>query len=425
MSPRLPIFVAVLCGASALAQPRKITLDEAVAIALRSNPRISLEQINVLIAGEVTTEVRSGLFPLIAAHTTAAGATIDSRLAAGALNNPVIYNRFAAGTSISQLITDFGHTSELVESSRLHARSQQESVQVSRALLALAVHRAYFSVLRAANVLKVTGQTIKERELVLDQVGALARGNLRSTLDVSFADVNVSEARLAHLSAKNERLVSVADLSATMGFSRPQDLEPQDVPPLSDAPPAAENLIVEAIQSRPEIAALRTERESAVRLAAAEKKLALPTVSALANLGVAPIHDDRINNRYAAAAINLSVPVFNGHLFSARRREAELRVQAIDERLRDLENQIAREVTTAVLNAETAFERVGLTAQLLKQASLAGELAQERYNLGLSSIVELSQAQLNQTAAEIRNTSAKYDYLMQRSVVDFQAGRLK
>ena len=61
----------------------------------------------------------------------------------------------------------------------------------------------------------------------------------------------------------------------------------------------------------------------------------------------------------------------------------------------------------------------------VKQAALAGELAQERYNLGLSSIVELSQAQLNQTAAEIRNTSAKYDYLMQRSVVDFQAGRLK
>jgi outer membrane protein len=142
-------------------------------------------------------------------------------------------------------------------------------------------------------------------------------------------------------------------------------------------------------------------------------------------MGVAPVHDDRLRNRYVAAGINLSVPLFNGHLFSARRREAELRVQAIDERLRDLENQIAREVTTAVLNAETAFERVGLTAQLLKQALLAGELAQERYNLGLSSIVELSQAQLNQTAAEIRNTSAKYEYLLQRSVVDFQAGRLK
>jgi outer membrane protein len=166
------------------------------------------------------------------------------------------------------------------------------------------------------------------------------------------------------------------------------------------------------------------EREGAVRLASAEKKLALPTVSALANMGVAPIHDDRLQNRYAAAAINLSLPVFNGHLFSARRREAELRVQAIDERLRDLENQIAREVTTAVLNAETAFQRVALTAQLLKQASLSGELAQERYNLGLGSIVELSQAQLNQTAAEIRNTAAKYDYLLQRSILAFHAGRL-
>lgn len=419
------LLAAVLITMCAWSQPRKITLDEAVATAIRNNPRIALDRLNGLIAGEQVTEVRAGLFPQIFANTTAAGATADSRLAAGTLNNPIIYNRYAAGTSMSQLITDFGRTQDLVESSRLRARSAQQNGLASRAQITLDVHRAYYSALRAANVLTVTAQTIKERELVLDQVSALAKSNLRSTLDVSFADVNTSEARLAHLSAKNERLVALADLSATLGYPRPQDLEPQDVPANTEAPPTAEALISEALQNRPEIAALRLERESAVRVAAAEKKLALPTVSALANMGVAPVHDDRLRNRYAAAGINLSLPLFNGFQFNARRREAELRVEAVDQRLRDLENQIAREVTTAALNAETAFERVALTAQLLKQATLSGELAQERYNLGLGSIVELSQAQLNQTAAEIRNTAAKYDYLLLRSVIDYQMGRLR
>jgi outer membrane protein len=116
------------------------------------------------------------------------------------------------------------------------------------------------------------------------------------------------------------------------------------------------------------------------------------------------------------------VPIFNGHLFSARQGEAELRAQAQAQALRSLENRIAHDVTTAVLNAGTAFERIGLTDQLVQQATLSLDLAQARYNLGLSSIVELSQAQLNLTAAQIAGSSAKFDYQLQRAVLDYQMG---
>lgn len=423
MRLRLAALMAAFCLA-APAQER-ITLEQAVSIALANNPRLSLERINTLITEEVTTEVRSALFPTIAAATTAAGATTDSRLAAGALNNPIIFNRYAAGASVSQLITDFGRTSNLVESSRFRTRAQRELAEALRAQLILAVHRAYFSGLRALGVKQVAAQTVQARALDVEQVTALAQSNLRSTLDVSFSQVNLSEAKLALAAADNEHRVALAELSQVLGYSRSRQFELQDVPPLTDGPPVAEDLIVEATGQRAELAALRAEREAALRVAAAERKLMLPTVSALANAGVAPVHDDRLKNRYAAAGINLSLPLFNGNLFSARRREAELRVQVVDQRLRELENQIAREVTTAVLNAQTAFERIDLTRQLVAQATLAAELAQERYNLGLSSVVELSQAQLNRTTAEIRNTAARYDYLMQRSVVDFQAGRLR
>ncbi len=421
--------VRVITVAFALCLPgwcqQKITLSEAVAIALKNNPRLSIDRLNALIAEEVTTEFRSALFPTVLASTTAAGATTDSRLAAGGLNNPIIFNRYAAGTSVSQLITDFGRTSNLIQSSRLRARSQQESVRASQAQVTLAVHRIYFFVLRALGVLRVAEETERARGLAVEQVTALAKSNLRSTLDVSFAEVNLSESKLTVLAARNERLQALAELSATLGYSRPQAFELEDVTQAPELPPGLDELIAEAVSNRPEMGALRTEREAALNLVAAERKLTLPTVSALANMGVAPVHDERLKNRYAAAAINMTVPVFNGGLFSARRREAELRVQAVDQRLRDLENQIAREVTVALTNAQTAFERIALTGQLLRQAKLSAELAQERYSLGLSSIVELSQAQLNQTAAEIRSTMAKYDYLVQRSISDYQTGRLR
>jgi outer membrane protein len=112
-------------------------------------------------------------------------------------------------------------------------------------------------------------------------------------------------------------------------------------------------------------------------------------------------------------------------LFSARRTEAELRAQAAEQNLRDLENRISRDVQVAWLNANTAYQRLGLTAQLLDQAKQALDLAQTRYDLGLSSIVELSQAQLNKTSAEIASASAKYEYDLQRAVLNYEVGALK
>ncbi|MFN7918828.1 MAG: TolC family protein [Bryobacteraceae bacterium] len=417
-------WIAVLLCLPAAGQ-QKLTLDSAVAIALKSNPRLAIDRINAMVSQEVVNEVRSGLYPAIFANTTAAGATTDSRIAAGGLNNPIIFNRYAAGASFGQLITDFGRTANLVQSTRLRARSQQEAIEALQAQVVLAVHRAYYSALRAMGVLRVAEETEKSRGVAVEQVTALAKSNLKSTLDVTFAQVNLSEAKLTVLAARNERLQAMADLSLVLGFATPQTFELEDVPALGEAPPAAEALIAEAKQNRAELTSLRTERQAAATQLIAERKLTLPTLSALGAAGVAPVHDDRLKNRYAAAAINLNIPVFNGGLFQARRREAELRVQAIDQRIRDLEGQIAREVTVAVTNGQTAFERIAVTAQLLEQAKLSADLAQERYALGLSSIVELSQAQLNQTAAEIRNTAARYDYLAQRAMIDFQAGRLK
>jgi outer membrane protein len=78
----------------------------------------------------------------------------------------------------------------------------------------------------------------------------------------------------------------------------------------------------------------------------------------------------------------------------------------------------------AYLNATTAYDKMALTRQLLQQAQLALDLSQSRYNLGLSSIVELSQAQLNLTAAQIADTSARYDYQAERVNLEYQTGVL-
>jgi len=116
----------------------------------------------------------------------------------------------------------------------------------------------------------------------------------------------------------------------------------------------------------------------------------------------------------------MEIPVFNGFLFSARAKEADLRSQVVERRLADLRNTIAKDVRTSWLNANTAYDRLDVTNQLLKQANLALDLAQTRYKLGLSSIVELSQAQLQQTQAEISQSQAGYEYRLALAILRYQ-----
>ena len=116
----------------------------------------------------------------------------------------------------------------------------------------------------------------------------------------------------------------------------------------------------------------------------------------------------------------MEIPVFNGFLFPARAREASLQAQAAKEKLRDLRDRISRDVRTSWLNATTAYDRLAVTQQLLDQANLSLNLAQSRYNLGLGSIVELSQAQLQQTQAQIAYAQAGYDYRLALAVLQYQ-----
>ncbi len=423
MSVRLTIFI--LCWLPLAAAADRLTLEEAIATALRNHPRIGVDTALSLAAGETVNAVRSGLYPTVAAHVSGTGAVNDSRIAAGNLNNPLILSRVGMGTSVSQLITDFGRTQDLTESTRLRAGSAREAINTTRAVVVLAVRRSFLAGLRTRNLLDVARKTIESRQLVLDQVSALADSNLKSTLDVSFAEVNLSEARLLLAAAENQQRAALADLSSAMGYREPRDFDLVEVAPLNEQPPPSAQLISEALTNRPEVSAMRMEHQAALRFVEAEKKLVRPTVTALGAAGVAPAHSDRMSGRYGAVGVNLSMPVFNGHLFDARQREAAFRAQAIGKRIEELENAIAREISVAWLNADTAFQRIGLTAQLLKQARLALDLAQERYKLGLSSIVELSQAQLNETAALIRDTAARYDYLIEMANLNFQAGRVQ
>jgi outer membrane protein len=96
-----------------------------------------------------------------------------------------------------------------------------------------------------------------------------------------------------------------------------------------------------------------------------------------------------------------------------------------DQRVRDLQEHVVRDVRVAWGDALTAFQRMDVTTHLLQQAGLGLDLAQGRYQLGLSSIVELTQAQLHLTQAQVEDLTARYDYANQYAVLQHAIGALR
>ena len=326
----------------------------------------------------------------------------------------------------SQVVTDSGRTKDLVASSRLQSQAATQTYQATRYDVLLEVNRAYYATLHAQGVVRVAQATVSARQLLLDQVTTLANNNLRSQLDVSFADVNVSEAKLLLLRAQDAVQSSLADLTRAMGADQQADYQLVDEPLPQGPPDKAEMLVMEAINNRPEIAGFRASRDAALKFAQAEKDLSRPTLSLVGAAGFLPYIDSSgIPKAYEGVALNLDVPVFNGHAFSARQEAARYKADEADQRLRDVQERIARDVRVAWASAMNAFQRLDVTAQFLRQATLAQDLAQGRYNLGLASIVELTQAQLNVTQAEIENLSAKYEFQTQNAALQYSAGLLR
>jgi outer membrane protein len=425
--------MTVVSGALAQTVPAtpgpRLTLHDAEALALKNHPQVQVAQLNYQASQQAVAEARAAYYPSLQGDITGSQANPQSRIGAGYLSASRLWDRFSQGIVLSQLVTDSGRTRNLVASSRLQSQASAQSSQATQYDVLLRVNQAYFQALQAQALIKVADETVASRQLVVDQVTALAQNKLRSQLDVSFASVNLAQAKLLQIRAQDEVAQAFAELTRTLGLEQHQTYTLNEEPLPPSPPPDSVPAVDAALRQRPELAGVRLERESAYRFERAEHDLSYPTVSLLGVGGFIPFIHQLTTvptpPEYESAAVNVEIPIFNGGLFTARRESARFKAQAADQRVRDLEEGIARDVRVAWSDSLTAYHQLDVTAELLRQATMALDLAQGRYNLGLSSIVELTQAQLNLTQAEVQNLGAKYDYQKSYAVLQYSEGQLR
>lgn len=403
----------------------RLTQADAEQMAIKNNPRVSVARLLALAQHQVVREARSAELPTANAAITAEQAEDGSRVSAGSLTASRLFEHAGAGGDFTQLITDFGKTGNLIASSKLLERAQNANALATTEDIIIATDQAFFDALQAQALLKVANQNTNMRQTTESQISSYTKNKLKSTLDLSFADVNLSQAKLLELNAQSNADSSMAALDAVLGLDRQVTYDlVEDTSPLSLPPQDAAPLVQLALQQRPDLQALNLSQQAAVKFSHAERDQKLPTITAAGTVGSVPIRPATyyVQNWWGGIGVNMNIPIFNGFLYSAQAKEATIRAQADSEQARDLRDRIVRDVRTAWLTANTAYQRVAVSDELLKQANLALSLAQTRYQLGLSSIVELSQAQYQQTDAAIGYTNSQYQYRLALATLSYQTG---
>ena len=403
-----------------------LTLDAAEATAVKNQPRLLAAQLRAQSSAQRIRQTRSGYLPTVNFNATGAQvADTGSAVSAGALATSAVSGRFAYGGNLTQLVTDFGRTSALVAASRSGAEAQQDVATLTRAQVRLNVRRTFFQVLGAEAVLRAAEAARANRALVARQLSALAQNELRSTVDVNFANVLVSEAELAVVRARSTVMQNRSRLATAMGA--PQTIQNVLVEPHEETAPlptTQEDLLKQAQTQRADLSAATAQQKAAQNFALSEKRLSLPTLNVMGAAGQLPFHDHTLHDNYATIGFNLNIPVFNGGLFSARRAEADLEARARTQDVEQVRLAVNEQVRDSWYRADEAFRSLDVSARLVAQSKEALRLAQARYDAGLGSIVELNEAQLNETSAEITSADATYTYLTRRAELDYAAGLL-
>ena len=404
---------------------RVLTLDECIAIALEAQPRIQATLADYAAARFRVNQSLAPLLPqlsgLVSASrsestsvtTTSAGRNIDT------IQSRQFGDTFLAQVQLSQLLFDFGKTLAATDASRKLAEVAVEDVELQRQLIALAVKEAYTNTLFSQRLIRVQEQAVERAELNLRSAKGFFDVGTRPKSDVARAEVDVANARVDLIRARNAYRSAIVALNIAMaiGVDSPTKI--------------VDNLIYEAftmdrLQLRGEALRQRPEyRQARLRAAAAEAterqtfRNFFPDISGSGTYGGT---QPQLNEAWTLG-LTLSWSIFDGGSRIARYQEAKANVEGARARVKSTELDILQNVEQAEIAVEEAQERIQAAQALVASAQENFRLAQGRFDAGVGTILELTDAQLALTQAQNTESQALADYRIALARLDRSVGR--
>jgi outer membrane protein len=425
----MPTLLSTLFALAAAA--RVLTLDDAVQTARARQPQLRQAHASTDAARALADEARAPLLPQVAVTAGYDRATANFIFAPGLLptnanNSPSAktYNFFSSGVTVYQLLFDFGQTSQHWRSQQASARSTAELEVAAAQQLDLTVRATFFGARANKTLVTVAEQTVANLKSHLDQTQAFVKAGTRPDIDLFQARSDLATAQVALINARNNYSQSRAQLEQAMGVEGPIDFDvaDQSLGPTPGEDAATDQLFIEALKARPEMASLADQvRSQQLNLSSIRGQYG-PSVAAVAGAVEGGAEIDK-QSWDARVGISVTWNLYQGGLTNAAVREGEALIRNLQAQLDSQRQQIRLQLEQVQFALEAAkASRVGACeAATNARARLAS--AEGRYRTGIGNIIELSDAQVAMTAASTQVVSADFQLATARAQLIQALGR--
>ena len=414
-------------GAQASPSPtgKLLTLEEAVRIGLDNHPRIKSANERVLSQEAILGQQMSAYYPTISLNnqyrTSYVGSASDKATAS---------ENFISQALFSMTLYNFGKREGTVQAARETLGAVQQDAATTVQDTALAIKTAYYTYLATQAFVNVAKGTVRNRELLVRQARGFFEVGTRAKIDVARAEANLYNAQAGLITAENGVKIAWVTLRNAMGAPRlPEQPVAEDGPEveLSMDLAGARNIAYEA---RTELKSFESQRRASDQLIATARRGHLPDLNFDASYGRRHQSDeiDRNNNRHLntfplqpawAVGLVLNVPIFDGFRTTQRVEETLHNYYNVKAQEEDRRQLIALEVEQSYLRVVETQERIKANESATTAAKENLDLAQGRYQVGVGSIIEVTDAETLYTEAQINYVRSIYEY----KIADAQLAR--
>jgi outer membrane protein len=394
--------------------PDSLTLEQVNTLALANHPSLKSAEAALRSANAGYSIALSGYLPTVSA--TGSGTHSDGAF----VLTPTVpirnqqYNSYSAALQASQLLYDFGKTSSRIGAASDLSKASAADLDAARDAVVMNAGTTYIAYLQTLQVATVNEEAVTQADRRLAQAKAFYAVGRRPEFDVTKAEVDLANARVAFIRAKNQIKITRVQLENAVGVRFAGGIAPRDSFSTTPFELTIDTLRALALANRPELIAARARVSAGSELASSAWAQHLPSISATGTYswnGYAfPLY------RRWIAGVNVSLPIFQGFAISAAVEQAEANTDAARAAYLTLVEAVELDVEQSYLSLLEARERMTATEKLVEQAAQSYNLAQRQYAAGVATAIEVSDAELALANAKITRI---------QSLSDFAAGRIR
>lgn len=397
-----------------------MTLDKCIELALGNNPQINAAFHDILASDSRIKQVWSNYFPQLSWQT---GYTRIRQLQlSDVFNRNLTFNYFILGQiTLQQMLYDFGVTQNQATIKRLDYEAYKTTLGATINDVIYQTKDAYYNLLYTFENKRVAEDTVNKFEMFYNQAKAFYEIGMNPKVDVTIAEVNLSNAKLQLIQADNAVNLAIAKLNNVMGVPFIDKYNVQERLKYDPVDITFNGAIEIAREARPELKLAELKVESANQTVKLVKKSYFPTLSVEGQFQVGG-KSWASNYGYNIGGY-LNFPTVNGMLIKNEIKEARYLYDKEIANAKNTQNQIYLEIQNAYLLLEEKKKQMPVAMLGVKQAKENYELSYGRYRVGEADPTELKDAQINYQQAQLNYYNALYQYNSAKASLEKSIGK--